>query len=217
MPRLARRRDATDSLAFKLCSLMLSYPDRELLDARGALAQQLDAVRPAATQEALRRFCQWWLSTDALTVEQHYVETFDLDKRCGLYMTFYAEGDKRTRGATLLRLKQMYRAAGLPLAEGELPDYLPAMLEFAADAPNGHGKLMLREQRAAVEFLRLSLHDRGTPYANVVEAVHHALGDISPVERAKVAAIAAGGPPQELVGLEPFAPPEVMPAVGARR
>ena len=29
--------------------------------------------------------------------------------------------------------------------------------------------------------------------------------------------LAANGPPQELVGLEPFAPPEVMPATEARR
>lgn len=217
MGRLRRRRDGSDALALKLSSLMLSYPDEDVLDARGELARHVPEAQPAGAQQELASFCEWWTATPALAVQQHYVQTFDLDKRCGLYMTFYAEGDKRSRGATLLRLKQMYRAAGLPLTEGELPDYLPAMLEFAADAPDGHGKLMLREQRAAIEFLRLSLHDRGTAYAHVLEAVHHVLGDVSAVERAKVLAIASSGPPQELVGLEPFAPPEVMPAVGARR
>ena len=52
-------------------------------------------------------------------------QTFDLHKRCGLYLTFYAHGDKRERGLALLRLKQLYRAAGLPL-EGDRAARLPA-------------------------------------------------------------------------------------------
>jgi nitrate reductase delta subunit len=132
-------------------------------------------------------------------------------------VTFYGEGDKRTRGAALLRLKRMYRSAGLPLAGSELPDYLPAMLEFAASASDGRGQIVLREHRAALELLRLSLRDRGTAYADVLEAVHHTLGELSAAARARAIGLAAGGPPQELVGLEPFAPPEVMPSAEARR
>ena len=33
-----------------------------------------------------------------MSLQQHYVETFDLDKRSGLYLTFYGQGDKRERG-----------------------------------------------------------------------------------------------------------------------
>ncbi|MGH2844324.1 MAG: nitrate reductase molybdenum cofactor assembly chaperone, partial [Solirubrobacteraceae bacterium] len=98
-----------------------------------------------------------------------------------------------------------------------LPDYLPAMLEFAGDAPGGRGQIMLREHRAAIELLRVSLRDRGTAYALVLDAVTATLGEVSAVERAKVIGLAASGPPQELVGLEPFAPPEVMPRMEARR
>ena len=81
----------------------------------------------------------------------------------GLYLTFYGEGDKRERGTALLRLKRLYRAAGLPLAGTELPDYLPVMLEFAAAAPSGYGEIVLREHRAALELVRLSLRERETP------------------------------------------------------
>ena len=35
----------------------------------------------------------------------------------------------------LLRLKKLYRAAGLPMATNELPDHLCVMLAFAALAP----------------------------------------------------------------------------------
>jgi nitrate reductase molybdenum cofactor assembly chaperone NarJ/NarW len=145
------------------------------------------------------------------------VQTLDLDKRSGLYLTFYGEGDKRERGSALLRLKRLYRAAGLPLAGTELPDYLPVMLEFAAAAPPGYGRVVLREHHAALELLRLSLREHESPYANLLDAVCLTLGAPSAADRARVLKLAANGPPQELVGLEPFAPPEVMPAAQARR
>jgi nitrate reductase molybdenum cofactor assembly chaperone NarJ/NarW len=197
---------------------MLSYPDQELLDARPELSDAVGALPASRSQTALARFCAWWGHEDQLTLQQHYVRTFDLDKRSGLYLTFYGEGDRRERGAALLRLKRLYRAAGLPLEGTELPDYLPVMLEFAAAAaPSGRGAIVLREHRAALELVHLSLRERETPYADVLAAVCHTLGEISAADRARAIKLAASGPPSELVGLEPFAPPEVMPSAEARR
>ena len=116
-----------------------------------------------------------------------------------------------------MRLKRLYRAAGLPLEGTELPDYLPVMLEFAAAAPRGHGEIVLREHRAALELVRLSLRDLASPYADVLDAVCRTLGARLGDERARVGGSPPTGPPQELVGLEPFAPPEVMPDAEARR
>jgi nitrate reductase delta subunit len=145
------------------------------------------------------------------------VETFDLAKRCGLYLSFYDEGDRRQRGAALLRLKRLYRAAGLPLEGSELPDYLPVMLEFAAAAPEGKGEIVLREHRAALELVRQALHDRETPYADVLDGVCLSVGAPSAADRARAVKLAAAGPPQELVGLEPFGPAELQPSGEARR
>lgn len=52
------------------------------------------------------------------------MQTFDLDKRCGLYPTFYGRGGRRDRGMALLRLRKLYRAAGLLHQDTELPDLL---------------------------------------------------------------------------------------------
>jgi len=196
-----RRRERTDQrLVFKLSSLLLCYPDDELLAARDELSE----IAPPA----LAGFCRWWAAENPIALQQHYVEVFDLHKRCGLYMSFYAEGDRRQRGLALLRLKRMYRAAGLPLEGSELPDYLPAMLEFAAAAspPPGQGEaaIVLREHRAALELLRAALHDRGTPYAEVLDAICDAVGEVPAVDRQRIAALAAAGPPTELVGIEPI-------------
>lgn len=212
----SRHRPAT-STVYKLCSLLLEYPDAELLAGRDELLDALAELPRTRAVEALERFCEWWIGTRELELQQHYVETFDLHKRSGLYLTYYGEGDKRERGVALLRLKRLYRAAGLPLEGSELPDFLPAMLEFAAAAPDGYGEIVLREHRAALELVRAGLHERGTPYANVLDAVCLTLGALSPADRARAVKLAASGPPQELVGLEPFAPPEVMPMTEPRR
>ena len=61
---------------------------------------------------------------------------FDLDKRSRAVPDVLRRGRQaRARAWRCLRLKRLYRAAGLPLQAGELPDYLPVMLEFAAAAP----------------------------------------------------------------------------------
>jgi nitrate reductase molybdenum cofactor assembly chaperone NarJ/NarW len=200
--KLRNRRGAAVAQTLKLCSVLLCYPDDELVAARGELATAAAQATPPAAAHGLARFCAWWGAQPALSLQQHYVETFDLDRRCGLYLTFYGEGDKRARGTALLRLKRMYRAAGLPLEGSELPDFLPVMLEFAADAPDGKGLVVLREHRPALQLLRSSLHEYGTPYAAVLDAVCAAVGEPSAADRARAIKLAAAGPPTELVGLE---------------
>ncbi len=209
---MARRRAReTTATALKLCSLGLQYPDARLLAGREELAAAAAALPSSPAAQAIQRFMAWWAATPNLELAQHYVETFDLKRRCSLYLTFYGLGDRRERGQALVRMRMLYRAAGLPQEGSELPDYLPLMLEFAAHAPDRRGERLLREQRPALELLRAALHDEHSPYADLLDALATLLGSPSSMDRASAARLAAQGPPGELVGLEPFAPPEVMP------
>jgi nitrate reductase delta subunit len=185
-----------------LLSYLLRYPDADVYAARSEVA-----LLPAGqVRDALERFIAEWDGDPA-----HYVETFDLRRRASLHLTYYAHGDTRGRGMALLRLKKLYRAAGLPMESRELPDHLVVMLAFAALAPEGHGEAVLEEHRPALELLRLSLHDLGSPYAHVLDAVTALLRPLTVTDRAEVARLAHDGPPEESVGLEPYAPAEVMP------
>ncbi|WP_446474088.1 nitrate reductase molybdenum cofactor assembly chaperone [Actinomadura opuntiae] len=150
-------------------------------------------------------------------VAQHYVETFDLRRRCALYLSYYRYGDTRKRGMAMLSFKAAYRAAGFEPSEDELPDYLPLVLDFAALGPRG--EKLLRGHRADLELLRRALTDAGTPYADVVAAVCARLPKLGRRDLALVRRAWEQGPPEEEVGLEPFAPPEYLDGsgTGARR
>jgi nitrate reductase molybdenum cofactor assembly chaperone NarJ/NarW len=201
-----RRRHERTPAPWALLSFLLRYPGPDVVAARGELEDEVRGLPEGEMRAALERFLAGWSADPGM-----YVETFDLRRRASLHLTYYAHGDTRERGMALLRLRKLYRAAGLPMASTELPDHLNVMLAFAAVAPPGHGEALLSEHRAAIELLRLSLHDLDSPYAHLLDAVAAGLEPLSVTERGEVARLAREGPPDEAVGLEPYGPPEAMP------
>ena len=196
---------------YKLLSVLLRYPDAAVVDARDEIREAMEALPDTPARRSLGEFGRYLDGAGPGELAQAYVETFDLHRRTSLYLTYYVHGDTRKRGMALLRLKRLYAAAGLEPATGELPDYLPLMLEFAALAPDGLGETLLREHRPALELLRHGLGDVRSPYAHLLEALTSSLPRLSPFERERIRKLAAEGPPSEQVGLQPFAPPEAMP------
>ncbi len=196
---------------FKLASVLLQYPTAALFEGLDVLdAAARSGPRPG--REALAGFTGWLRATPPDEVAQHYVETFDLRRRCTLYLTYYRHGDTRRRGMAMLAFKAAYRAAGLEPSDAELPDYLPLVLDFAAMSPRGEA--LLRQHRAELELLRSALGDAGSPYAAVAGAVCGLLPRLGRREVLLVARLREQGPPTEDVGLEPFAPPGYLTGAG---
>jgi nitrate reductase delta subunit len=196
---------------------LLGYPDEQALEHAPLLQPALVHV-PDAQSAPLGRFLEHVAATPALQLAADYVRTFDHQRRCCLYLTYYAHGDTRKRGMALLSFKEAYRSAGLEFAADELPDHLAVVLEFASTVDASIGRALLLDHRAGIELLRLALEEAQSPYADVLRAVSATLPPLAGDERAAVARLAATGPPVEEVGLQPFAPPEYMPQTeGARR
>lgn len=196
--------------AFALMSMALQHPDAEILDARAEVKSAANALTPSAATEELRDFLSWWAAEPADALRKSYVETFDFSRRTALDLTYYTHGDRRQRGLALLDLRRRYDAAGLDLEGPELSDHLPVVLEFAALDPEAGGEI-LADFRPVIELIRRSLERAGSPYAALLSALCLALPELSEGEAAELRRLALEGPPGETVGLEPFAPPEVMP------
>lgn len=218
MNRVARARLAAklasdeQALAHRIAALLLEYPDEQLLGQLPSLRLAC-AQLPERLRAPLQRLIDHLLARPAREAAAEYVATFDHKRRCCLYLTYYAHGDTRNRGVALVTFKQAFRSAGVELAAEELPDHLCVVLEFAATTDREAGLRLLLEHRAGLELLRLALIDAGSPYADALIAVSSTLPALAGEDREAVARLAAEGPPDEEVGLEPFAPPEY---IGAR-
>ncbi|KQY64452.1 MULTISPECIES: nitrate reductase molybdenum cofactor assembly chaperone [unclassified Nocardioides] len=214
MSRLRNRRSSltTEQLTvvWQSTSLLLGYPDEHLLgqlDLVDAASHEL----PAAVGDPLRRFVVHLRTTPLDQVQEDYVETFDNRRRCNLFLTYFAHGDTRKRGMALLRFKQTYLDSGFVLDESELPDHLAVVLEYAATCDQALGRGLMLDHRAGLELLRISLRDMRKPWADVLDAVTATLPPLRGDERDAVRRLAAEGPPEEEVGLAPFATPAFSP------
>ena len=208
--RLATREVA---VTHRAAALLLEYPTPDLV----ALVPTLSAAvaeLPTALAAPLATTLDHVAATPPSVLAAQYVETFDLRRRCSLYLTYYAYGDTRRRGVALVEFKQAYRSVGLEVADDELPDHLAVVLE-AASGPDRlareAGLRLLLAHRAGLELLRLALLDAGSPWAGAVVAVCATLPPLEGEDRAAVARLAAEGPPDETVGLDPTLHPAIAP------
>lgn len=204
------RREAAVYLAAAWC---LSYPDEELLD-RLPLIRSLLAGHPGAGADFEDVLVQLEAGP-AMDVQAAYVREFDLGKRHALHLSYWTDGDTRRRGEVLGAFKQVYRDSGyLVDTHGELPDFLPMVLEFAALVDPSAGRELLIHYRPSLEMLRLGLLDDGLTHTRVLQAICATLPGKSPADQQAVMKMAGYGPPTESVGLEPY-DPRLLPLKGS--
>ncbi|QYC40935.1 Nitrate reductase-like protein NarX [Nonomuraea coxensis DSM 45129] len=188
-----------------VASVLLGYPDERLHGGLDVLRAAVDGLPQGEPRRRLSAFLTHAAATGPAELAAHYVATFDLQRRCCPYLTYYAYGDTRKRGAALLRFKHALRAAGFELADGELPDHLAVVCELSARGAPGPALRLMSEHRAGLEVLRAALEEERSPYADVVAAVLDTLPPPTGRQREAAARLLAEGPPAEAVGLEPYA------------
>lgn len=198
------------TVAWQAASLLLGYPDEELLD-RLELIRRASLELPERFGGPLRECVAQLEGVPLGELEADYVDTFDSRRRHNLFLTYFAHGDTRKRGMALLRFKQTYLSSGFELTDAELPDHLCVVLEYAATIDRARGRGLILDHRAGLELLRISLAEAGSRWAGAVEAVTATLPPLKGDEWEAVRRLAAQGPPEEEVGLTPYATPAFDP------
>lgn len=198
---------------WQLVSLLLDYPDEQLIALLPEL-RRTNSTLPPAIQEPMTRFLDHVETTDLAQLQTAYVDTFDITRRCALHLTFAMHGDTRTRGAALVRFKQAYRRAGVEIADegSELPDHLCVLLEFGASNDADAAWRLLNDHRVAIELLHRALEDRESPWLPVVQALRATLPRLEGDDHEALAKLIAAGPPQEEVGID-TSPYSIDPAI----
>ncbi|WP_032092108.1 nitrate reductase molybdenum cofactor assembly chaperone [Necropsobacter rosorum] len=161
-----------NQLVFKWFSVLLCYPEQALIDALPELREALNNMPEIASKRtALAGFLDHLAKTKLLTLQEDYVQTFDRNRSHALYIFEHIHGEDRDRGAALVDLLEEYRKYGLELGDDELPDYLPALLEFLAEiAPQPAFKL-LGDAVHVINHIAQKLAANGSPYAVLLQTL----------------------------------------------
>ena len=171
------------SKTLRVLARLLSYPDatlrKHLPELSAALAKEA-ALSPARLAE-LEDLIQWMSAgtslQQALGIEEAYVELFDRGRATSLHLFEHVHGDSRDRGPAMIDLAQNFEKAGLYLAPGEMPDYLPVVLEYTSTQPPKEARAFLNEMAHIFNAIFAALQQRDTRYASVLGALLELSGE----------------------------------------
>jgi nitrate reductase delta subunit len=167
------------SLTLRVLARLLGYPGTEL---RSHLPAMRDVLR-AEGAVTVGRLAELDVLMDALSnsdpldTEAAYVQLFDRGRATSLHLFEHVHGDSRDRGPAMVDLAQTYAQAGLYLAPGELPDYLPVVLEFVSTQPPREARAFLNEMTHIFNAIFSALQQRQSAYASVVGALLELAGE----------------------------------------
>jgi len=149
--------------SYRALAALLSYPEPELLAA-------LPEIRPFVPREALPLF-EELAAQELLALQERYVALFDRSRALSLHLFEHVHGESRDRGQAMVDLQAMYEARGYRVVPDELPDYLPAFLEFVSLTSGKEAIRLLRETAHILRALGERLAQRGSAYAGVFAAL----------------------------------------------
>ena len=157
-----------DRIQCKLLAFLLEYPDTTWGEALTGLNEVVNEVAELWRRELLSGFLTYARGTASLELQEAYTQAFDLDAATSLHLTYHLMGDSEDRGKALAGLLWIYHREGFDTALGELPDYLPMMLEFLAVCPEPKDAALFWSCLGTVATLAQRLEEKQHPYARLM-------------------------------------------------
>lgn len=158
---------------YKMLSVLLEYPDQELLDHLPEMVALVDSSveMDVAERDGLLRFINYLATQSLIELQADYVQTFDLTAEHSLHLTHHLFGEDKNRGPALIDLGELYKDYGVEVVTNELPDYLPLVLEFAAYLDDIEANVFLADANKVLKVLADNLNKAGSPYAALLSIV----------------------------------------------
>ena len=175
----ASRQSRPVAQTLRALSLLLGYPDAALREVLPEMAAALRAegALGARTEARVQALIQSLQQGDPFDVEATYVEVFDRGRSTSLHLFEHVHGDSRDRGPAMVDLIQSYEQQGLYLDDGELPDFLPVVLEFGSTLPSSQARAFIGEFAHILNAIHTALVKRSAPYACVIASLLELAGE----------------------------------------
>jgi nitrate reductase delta subunit len=154
-------------------SALLSHPEPALLEALPEIgaALEAEALLPRAARREVEALIGELASGDLYDLQERYVSLFDRSRALSLHLFEHVHGESRDRGQAMVDLLATYAKHGVRVADGELPDYLPAFLEFLSLGSPDEAKGLLGETADILRGVGDRLAERGSRYSAVFGAL----------------------------------------------
>ncbi len=160
---------------YKILSVLLEYPKKELTDHWDELNQLINELPDLSAEDKkiLSGFTQWASSLSLTKFQAEYVDNFDMTAENSLYLTYHLFDEQdRDRGPALIQLSELYKSTGFEIGDGELPDYLPLILEYVSTMDDkASAQSFLQQTSQAAEIIASNLEKNESPYAPLVRMV----------------------------------------------
>ncbi len=160
---------------YTIMARLLDYPDQELMANLPEMIKllQQDPAVSGQEREALQQLIAWMQLHHLTGLQETYVQTFDMTPEHDLHLTHHLFGDDRGRGPALIDLSEYYKSMGLELEQGEIPDYLPLILEFVSTLDEMQARVFLGDAAKVLKVLAENLEKKGSPYARLMRIVEN--------------------------------------------
>jgi nitrate reductase delta subunit len=155
----------------KLLSILLQYPDGEFVLSLEELKEVVEEIPHMEHRERCEHFLEYLSNNPLIRLQEEYTSTFDLNPATCLNLTYHKWGDSSERGNALVDFHHLYHQAGYESSTGELPDYLPLILEYLSLNRNGDRSAVLGQYCEEVEAVRSRLEEAGSFYAGLLAIV----------------------------------------------
>jgi nitrate reductase delta subunit len=166
-------------LTLKVLSLLLSYPEAEMLAALDEMASVIEQEKllPEARKKPVLTMINSYRSAALLDLQEHYVALFDRGRYVSLHIFEHVHGESRDRGQAMVNLLQMYEAHGFEMTTHELPDYIPLFLEFLSQQELPEAVKLLQDAMPVLSLLGARLAERGSEFRVIFDALEGVAGE----------------------------------------
>jgi nitrate reductase delta subunit len=155
----------------RLLSVLLQYPDDECILSLEELKEAVEQITHVEQRQRCVNFLDYLGNTPLIRLQEEYTSTFDLNPSTCLNLTYHKWSDSRERGNALVDFHRLYHQAGYESSTGELPDYLPLVLEYLSLNRNGEHSSLFGQYCEEVETVSSRLEEAGNVYAGLLGIV----------------------------------------------
>lgn len=158
---------------YKILSLLLSYPNRDVKDFLPEAEKEIQDEKILSEEEIrkVEAFINHFGEMELLDWQAEYVQLFDYSRSASLHLFEHIKSDSKDRGQAMVDLLGFYQENGWQLSVNELPDYLPAFLEFLSGRSVEVAAKLLADPIHIIARIYIALEDKKNMYRNILSAV----------------------------------------------